>query len=92
VTTYGLKLKKKINEAKTASAANRAPDGSLRQFISEDVRQVVWQRDKGTCRGCGANNDLQFDHVIPVSMGGANIPDNLQILCGACDRQKGASL
>ncbi len=92
VRSYGLQLKKKINQAKTAAAADRAPDGSLREFIPEDVRHAVWQRDGGSCRSCGATTDLQYDHVIPVSMGGANTADNLQILCANCNRQKGASV
>lgn len=92
VNSYGLKLRKKIDEAKTAAAANRVPDGSLREGIPQEVRQSVWQRDSGKCQQCGANTDLQFDHVIPVSMGGANTADNLQILCARCNRLKGASL
>lgn len=92
INSYDLQLKKKISGAKTASAARRAPDGSLREMIPEDVRHAVWQRDAGACRSCGATNDLQYDHLIPVSMGGANSVDNLQILCGPCNRRKGASV
>lgn len=92
VSSYHLKLKKRIDEAKTAAAAKRVPDGSLRELIPKDVRQAVWQRDGGECVLCGATTDLQFDHVIPVSMGGANTSDNLQILCGKCNRQKGTGL
>jgi len=92
INSYDLQLKKKISEAKTASAAGRAPDGSLREMIPEDVRHAVWQRDAGACRLCGATSDLQYDHLIPVSMGGANSVDNLQILCGPCNRRKGASV
>ena len=92
INSYDLQLKKKISEARTASAAARAPDGSLREMIPEDVRHAVWQRDAGSCRLCGASTELQYDHLIPVSMGGANSADNLQILCGPCNRRKGASV
>jgi 5-methylcytosine-specific restriction endonuclease McrA len=87
-----LKLNKKINEAKAASAADRAPDGKLREFIPKDVRLVVWKRDGGVCRHCGAAINLEFDHIIPVSLGGADSADNLQVLCQTCNRQKGASI
>jgi hypothetical protein len=92
IKSYDLQLKKRISEAKTAAAASRVPDGSLREMIPEDVRLKVWARDEGTCRSCGAKTELQFDHLIPVSMGGANSVENLQILCGPCNRRKGASV
>jgi 5-methylcytosine-specific restriction endonuclease McrA len=92
VTSYGLGLKKKVSEAKTRASAQRVPDGSLREFIPESVRHRVWERDGGACRQCGATSDLQYDHLIPVSMGGTNTEDNLQILCATCNRQKGASV
>src|SRR5262249_38150822 len=41
---------------------------------------------------CGATNELQFDHVIPVALGGGSSADNLQLLCGPCNRRKGAGL
>jgi hypothetical protein len=45
INSYGLQLKKRISEAKTAASAGRAPDGSLRDVIPEDVRLKVWARD-----------------------------------------------
>jgi len=35
---------------------------------------------------------LQCDHLIPVALGGATTVDDLQLLCGECNRLKGASL
>ena len=92
IKSYDLQLKKKVSEAKTAASAGRAPNGSLRELIPEIVRHAVWERDGGACRSCGATTDLQYDHLIPVSMGGANSEENLQILCGPCNRRKGASV
>ena len=63
-----------------------------REQIPEEVRDFVWTRDEGRCARCGAEDDLQFDHVIPVSKGGGSSADNLQILCGECNRKKGASI
>ncbi len=37
-------------------------------------------------------DELQFDHLIPLAFGGATTEQNLQILCGPCDRRKGASI
>jgi hypothetical protein len=63
-----------------------------RDVIPDDVKQMVWMRDGGRCRQCGAQVELQFDHIIPVAMGGGSGPENLQILCGPCNRRKSAGL
>ncbi|MGE0250126.1 MAG: HNH endonuclease [Thermoleophilia bacterium] len=63
-----------------------------REPIPEDVRREVFRRDGGRCTGCGSAELLQFDHVIPVALGGNSSPDNLQLLCADCNRAKGASL
>ena len=63
-----------------------------RQPIPQDVKVAVWQRDGGRCVQCGSNADLEFDHIIPVAMGGANTMRNLQLLCEPCNRRKGATL
>jgi 5-methylcytosine-specific restriction endonuclease McrA len=60
------------------------------RFIPQDVRIQVAARDKGKCRECGSNEDLHFDHVIPWSKNGANTVNNIQLLCGRCNRRKGA--
>ncbi len=59
-----------------------------RERIPDDVRALVWSRDGGRCVRCGAEDDLQFDHVIPVAKGGGNAHGNIQILCGGCNRLK----
>jgi 5-methylcytosine-specific restriction endonuclease McrA len=56
------------------------------------VKVAVWQRDAGRCVECGSQEDLEFDHVIPLAMGGSNTERNLQLLCAACNRRKGATL
>ena len=58
--------------------------------IPQDVKIAVSARDGGRCRQCGSVADLHFDHVIPWSKGGANTVANIQLLCGTCNRRKGA--
>ncbi|WP_405484150.1 TerD family protein [Nocardia sp. NBC_00511] len=60
--------------------------------IPPDVKAQVWQRDAGRCVECGDTHYLEFDHIIPLSRGGATSPANLQILCRACNRTKGAHI
>lgn len=60
------------------------------RVIPQDVKIAVAARDGGRCRQCGSIQDLHFDHVIPWSKGGANTVTNIQLLCGPCNRRKGA--
>ncbi|MEU4321179.1 TerD family protein [Nocardia fluminea] len=60
--------------------------------IPQDVKAQVWQRDGGACVECGDGHYLEFDHIIPLSRGGATSVMNLQILCRACNRAKGARI
>jgi len=63
-----------------------------KRSIPQDVKIAVSARDGGRCRQCGSTHQLHFDHVIPISRGGANTVANIQLLCGACNRAKGAKL
>jgi hypothetical protein len=58
--------------------------------IPQDVKIAVAARDQGRCRQCGSTKDLHFDHVIPWSRSGTNTVQNIQLLCGPCNRRKGA--
>ena len=68
------------------------PSHGRRESIPREVRRAVFERDEGRCVECGSNFDLQYDHVIPVALGGATTIKNLQLLCGSCNRDKGADL
>jgi HNH endonuclease len=63
-----------------------------RQAIPERVRHEVWRRDRGTCVECGSRGRLEFDHIIPVSRGGANTARNIELRCEPCNRRKGARI
>ena len=63
-----------------------------RETIPSQVKREVWQRDGGACVECGSRELLEFDHIIPVSRGGANTTRNLQLLCERCNRVKAASI
>jgi hypothetical protein len=62
------------------------------------LRWKVLQRDRFTCRGCGASPalkpgvQLHVDHVRPWSEGGETTLENLQTLCSTCNLGKSALL
>jgi len=61
---------------------------NTRERIPQDVMDAVWRRDEGKCVKCGSKENLEFDHIIPVSKGGANTYRNIQLLCEKCNREK----
>ena len=90
-----LQTERKVAAREAAAVASLGTNDAKavqRQAIPDDVKVVVWQRDQGQCVRCGSRAQLEFDHIIPLSMGGANTMRNLQLLCEACNRGKGGSL
>jgi hypothetical protein len=58
------------------------------RHIPQQVKITVWQRDQGKCVQCSAVSYLEFDHIIPFSMGGSNSERNIQLLCRKCNLSK----
>jgi hypothetical protein len=68
------------------------PTSPRREAISARVRREVWNRDGGRCVDCGSREHLEYDHIIPVSRGGANTARNIELRCEPCNRKKGAQI
>lgn len=60
----------------------------IREAIPSEVKITVWERDNGKCVNCDSKESLEYDHIIPVSKGGANSVTNIQLLCLPCNRKK----
>ena len=58
------------------------------RHIPREIRQRIWQRYGGQCADCGANQYLEFDHIVPVARGGSNSEANVQLLCRNCNQKK----
>lgn len=78
-----------LNRLNNRTASTPVEDSlSERRRIPKEVRSAVWIRDSGLCVECGADDYLEFDHVIPVSKGGSNTEQNIQLLCRRCNNTK----
>jgi 5-methylcytosine-specific restriction endonuclease McrA len=53
-----------------------------------------YERQSGACYWCDAEvgQDYHVDHVVPLSKGGSDGPDNLVIACPTCNLRKGAKM
>jgi len=69
-----------------------ALSNNRREPIPDSVKMLVYSRDNGKCVKCGSEQNLEYDHIIPVSKGGSNTEKNLQLLCATCNRSKGGNL
>jgi len=64
---------------------------NISRHIPRPIQFKVLKRENQVCRSCGmpvADNDIHFDHIIPWSKGGPTEENNIQLLCGACNRKK----
>ncbi len=86
------RTRRRLERAHALAAAGAEPPAPRRASILRELRAAVWERDGGACVECGARFDLQYDHVIPLALGGASTLENLQILCAGCNERKGAAL
>lgn len=63
-------------------------DKTKRSRIPKEVVDAVWRKDGGRCAYCGSTENIQLDHIIPFSKGGATTIENLQLLCRKCNIEK----
>lgn len=42
----------------------------------------------GVCANCGSGQNMELDHIVPLSKGGGDDISNLQWLCRSCNRGK----
>lgn len=83
---------RELDHAHALMAAGESPAVRKRDPIPRDVKHAVFRRDGGKCVECGSDFEIQYDHIIPFSMGGADTVENLQLLCARCNQQKGGRL
>ena len=72
---------------------NRIPEEKARsRGIPAKIRYTVYLRDNGSCVLCGDDENIEFDHIIPFSKGGAHSIENVRVLCRKCNRSRGNNM
>ena len=51
---------------------------------SELEVNIDWSEAESHCWRCGCEKNLQRCHIVPHSLGGADQPDNIVLLCARC--------
>ena len=70
----------------------RTDIGKIPLYSSLDNKNQLYGEQGGDCNGCGTHfekQNLEVDHIIARNQGGTDHIDNLQLLCGHCNRIKG---
>lgn len=60
-----------------------------RGIVTNKLRFEIYKRDEYKCCRCGAKDNLEIDHIVPISKGGKSTINNLQTLCHNCNIKKG---
>ena len=71
---------------------NRTDLGKLPPYNCKENRTTLYGEQAGYCAGCATHfelRNLEVDHIIAQKKGGGDDLDNLQLLCGSCNRIKG---
>lgn len=60
--------------------------------LSHGIKQRLFVLQRGRCTVCRNKLSLSchLDHIYPLSRGGSNTDDNVQLLCRECNQQKHA--
>ncbi len=94
---YGLALTREAVAEAIAGRSKFQPAGprsnvarpEYARHVPARLRAEVFRRDGHRCLKCGAQDQLHADHIVPVSLGGLTVLDNLQTLCSAENLSKG---
>jgi hypothetical protein len=96
LTRRGFLIETNISEpaeqGATLAQTIAANNGFGSRHIPDAIKRMAWERDQGKCKKCGSVENIEYDHVHPVSKGGNSELDNIQLLCRPCNRSKRVSI
>lgn len=86
-TSQSVSLKPKIDNTKGTFTRIPLPDSTRRQIFIKNNWECAY-KDPLTNHKCRSKRYLEIDHIIPISKGGKNDTENLQLLCAAHNKLK----
>ena len=54
----------------------------MRQTVSNDIKNAVGK----ICCNCGTNENIEYHHIVPLSLGGNDVITNIVPLCHQCHK------
>ncbi len=75
----------------TESKAYKRKTKIKRKIYSDEERKIIYNKSNERCELCGQRllfSNMTLDHIVPLSMGGADDMENLQASCFACNQFK----
>ena len=66
----------------------------VRLAVKHGLLEEMMNSQSSECAYCKINisDEFHVDHLVPISKGGGNLPQNLQLLCPTCNLRKGAMM
>jgi hypothetical protein len=90
-----------LKAAVSAIRKERSGDGKIRRAAREPVRsdedtrrpgallkRKIWNRADEKCEKCDSRFALEYDHLVPLAMGGKTTFGNLRLLCRSCNQRE----
>lgn len=76
-----------VTEDGLGKLVSEPPTVRWNDWADKQARRAV---QKEVCAKCGGADDLEADHIVPVSLGGGHEAENMQCLCHECHKAKSA--
>lgn len=76
-----------VTEDGLGKLISEPPTVRWNDWADKQARRAV---QKEVCAKCGGADDLEADHIVPVSLGGGHEAENMQCLCHECHKAKSA--
>ena len=82
----------RANRDKMADNASRRRAQKKGNGVFTITKKFMRNLYNSPCLFCGASEEIEADHLIPIVKGGRHSEGNLQPLCKACNNEKRAKL